>query len=364
MINRVLHIIGRMDRAGAETMLMNLYREIDRTKYQFDFVYFTDDHCDYDDEIESLGGRIIRINSNNPIKRFFSLYKLIKEGQWRIVHSHTLFSSGLHLLAAKLAKTPQRLAHSHSTSDANSGSFTGRIYQKSMRWMFSKVPTDYIACGDAAANYLFPKRSDVVIIPNAIDIDKFINAQGANIRKELGVDDNKLIIIQVGRFMPVKNHSFSVQIAASLRDAGVDFLMLFVGTGPELETIKSLIKKHDLEKQVHLLGLRKDIPELMAASDIMLMPSLHEGFPVVLVESQAVGLPAVIANTISYEVDLDIGLVNFVDLNSSADEWAINIQNAVKNTIPIDADRIKTLENHGFSARAGAERLMKIYNEK
>src|SRR5690554_3846799 len=97
---RVIHIVGRMDRAGAETMVMNLYREIDRSRFQFDFVYFTADRCDYDDEIESLGGRIHRISASSPMTRFLTLYRLLRSGGWTTVHSHTLFSSALHLAAA------------------------------------------------------------------------------------------------------------------------------------------------------------------------------------------------------------------------------------------------------------------------
>ena len=89
---RVLHIVGRMDRAGAETMIMNLYREIDRTQTQFDFVYFANDRCDYDDEIEAMGGRIVRINSSSSMGRFFALLNILRKGDWRIVHAHTLFS--------------------------------------------------------------------------------------------------------------------------------------------------------------------------------------------------------------------------------------------------------------------------------
>lgn len=359
-LKRVLHIVGRMERAGAETMIMNLYREIDRTKFQFDFVYFTDERCDYDDEIEAMGGRIVRINAHNTMGRFFGLLKILRKGDWRIVHAHTLFSSGLHLFAAKLASVPMRVAHSHSTSDANTSSAVGRAYQDAMHWLMYWAPTDYVACGKAAAQYLFPDRMDVQLIPNAIDINQFSNAQGAAVREELGLKD-KLFILQVGRFMPVKNHIYSIKIAAALRDAGVGFQMLFVGTGPEFNTIQDTVNNEKLQDHVQLLGLRADIPELMAAADVMLMPSLHEGFPVVLVESQAAGLPAVIASTISPEVDLKIGLVDFVDLDESPDAWAAGIQTAAKRAkVSVDA-RLDTLERNGFSSRSGAERLISIY---
>lgn len=358
---RVLHIVGKMDRAGAETMLMNLYRETNKTKLQFDFIYFTDEPGDYDSEIEVMGGCIVRINSSNPIVRFFTLVNILIKGSWRIVHSHTLLSSGIHLLAAKIVKIPMLVAHAHSTNASKKGNILGRFYERSMLWLLSWIPTDYIACGKAAGEYLFPGRTDVQLIPNAIDINQFINAQGSITRMSLGISQDKLIILQVGRFMPVKNHAYSVKIAAALRDACVDFQMLFVGTGLEQEAIEAAVCKEGLQEHVQLLGLRADIPELMAAADVMLMPSLHEGFPVVLVESQAAGLPAVIATTISPEVDLDIGLVDFVGLDENPKEWAIRIQMAAQKAKVSVESRLETLENKGFSASAGAERLMMVY---
>lgn len=358
---RVLHVVGRMDRAGAETMLMNLYREIDRQKLQFDFLCFSNKRGDYDDEIESLGGRIVRIESEGSMIRFLALLKVLRKGNWKTVHAHTLFSSGLHLLAAKLARVPVRVVHSHNTSDANSSSAAGRAYQNTMRWLLSWVPTGYVACGKAAAEYLFPSGTDVQLIPNAIDINRFIDTQGSSVRAGLGIDTDTLIILQVGRIMPVKNHSYSVKIAAALRDAGVNFQMLFVGTGPDQPAVEMQVRHYKLDEQVRFLGLRADIPELMAAADVMLMPSLHEGFPVVLVESQAAGLPAVIATTISSEVDLEIGLVEFVDLEVSPKVWATRIQEAVQTAKTPTETRLKTLESHGFSARAGAKRLMGVY---
>lgn len=358
---RVLHIVARMDRAGAETMLMNLYREVVRNNLQFDYVYFTNERCEYDDEIEALGGRIIRINASNPVSRTVNLWKVLRKGDWSIVHSHTLFSSGLHLLAAKLAGVPRRVAHSHNTNDANNSTVAGRIYQYSMRRLLAWASTGYVACGKAAADYLFPINANVQIIPNAIAISQFINASGSATRESLGLEKDKTVILQVGRLMPVKNYIFSVRVASALRNSGLDFQMWFVGTGPEQQAVEIQVNQFGLKEHVRILGLREDIPELMAAADVLLMPSLHEGFPVVLVESQAAGLPAVISSTISTEVDLGIGLVEFVDLNASPEEWASRIQAAALGVRTIAEIRLQALEVHGFSAQSGAERLMSVY---
>ena len=357
---RILHIVGRMDRAGAETMVMNLYREIDRSKFQFDFVYFTNSPCDYDAEIEALGGRIYRIPGSNAFARPFALWRLLRRGQWSIVHSHTLFSSGLHLLAARLAGVPHRVAHAHSTRDANNASRAGQRYQRVMRAVLGWAPTSYVACGVAAAEYLFPGRR-ATVVPNAIDIDRFAGASGTHIRKQLDVSDDDLVILQVGRFMPMKNHAFSIHIAAALRAAGVDFRMLFVGTGPGRVEIDALVGTYQLQDRVTLLGLREDIPELMAAADVMLMPSLHEGFPVVLVESQAAGLPALVSSAISPEVDLGLGLVESLGLDEPAGPWAEAVRRTALVSVPEQGVRRGALSARGFSSTSGARLLEEVY---
>ncbi|WP_282041744.1 glycosyltransferase family 1 protein [Halomonas alimentaria] len=358
---RILHIVSRMDRAGAEMVIMNLYREINKKEYQFDFIYFTTDDCYFDQEIRSLGGKIIRLKQGNPVRRAYHLYKALRKGNWSIVHSHTLYNSGINLLMAKLAGVPCRIAHSHNTSCRNEISTIGRSYQAFMRWLLAWTPTNYVACGEAAAIYLFPGKEHVNIIPNAIDMCRFFGANKNITREDLAIPDGKLIILQVGRLMSVKNHSWSLNIAVALQQANIDFQMLFAGDGPNYETILDKIKLLSLQESVRLLGMREDIPELMAASDVMLMPSLYEGFPVVLVESQAAGLPAVISNTISAEVDLGLGLVHFLGLDRSPQVWVDKIINTKEKSKVECSMRKKTLEIHGFSSKSGVDRLMELY---
>lgn len=359
--HRVLHVVGRMDRAGAETMVMNLYREIDRSRFQFDFVYFTADRCDYDHEIEALGGHIHRIRERNPVARFWALHRLLRNGDWTIVHSHTLFSSALHLAAARLGGVPKRVAHSHSTQDANSASWAGRMYQRFACELLDRVSTHRVACGDAAAAYLFPTRQDVVVIPNAVDLDKFANATGSAVRAELGIHEDQLVVIQIGRFMPVKNYTRSVAIAQALQAAGVNFRLLLVGAGPKQACIGRLLREHGLENCVNILGLRADIPDIMAAADVMLMPSLYEGFPVVLVEAQAAGLPSVVSSAVSREVDLGLRMLRFVDLDAPDEAWVEGIRQTANTEVPQASKRRNVLNSAGFSSAAGAACLQELY---
>lgn len=357
---RVLHVIGGMNRAGAETMLMNVYREIDRSLVQFDFVYFTAESCDFDAEIEALGGRVVRL-PGNPISRFGKLFRALRAGDWRIVHSHTLFSSGLHLLAARLAGVPRRIVHSHSTEDNNSSTVFGRAYQSVMRRLLSMVATDFFACGVDAANNLFPGRTDTRIIPNAIDFEQFSSPVRDDSRNGLGVLDSCLVIVQIGRLERVKNQLFSLQIAEAIRTKGIDFRLLLIGRGPDFHTISAAVEECSLANEVQMLGIREDIAVLMAAADVMLMPSLHEGLAVVVVEAQASGLPSVLSSAVTSEVDFGLGLVNFVDLSSPPSVWADKLIAAAAVPRTNLRMRRKQFAARGYMACSSAELLTQIY---
>jgi glycosyltransferase EpsF len=365
-MQRILHTVGKMDRAGAETMIMNLYRTMDHTKFQFDFVVFSSQKGDFDKEIESLGGIIYTIVASNPIKRMFALKKLLeKHPEYKIVHSHTLFSTAFHLWAAKMANVPTRIAHAHNTSGRSKGKLMDVIYQTFSRKIINKYSTNYIGCGHAAAKFLFPTQKEVLFLPNAIDTNYFARIGEAKknyITNEFQLEPNCLKIIQVGRLQPVKNHYFSLQIANELKNREVNFKMFFIGQGEMYNTLNNEIELRKLSNEVFLLGVRSDISELMAGADVMLMPSLHEGFPVVLVESQSVGLPSLIADTISPEVDLDADLIEFESLSSTALNWVEKLLMLKLKGKINKKERLKKLAAQGFDIHSSVTLLSNLYN--
>lgn len=364
IMKRVLHIVGKMDRAGAETMIMNLYRNIDREKIQFDFITFTKDQGDYDDEIIQLGGRIIPIIASNPIQRMIKLSSYLKSHpKYEIVHAHMLLSNAFHLLAAKQAGVKHRISHSHNTSNGNSTRLK-KIYEHWALFTNRKIATYKMACGVEAAKYLFGSSENVTILPNAIDIDKalnnIINSENyiaSNIDKS--INKNTLKIIQVGRLNPVKNHIFSLKIAKELKQRDIDFKLYIVGQGPLQSEIHKTISEYNLDKYVILLGVRDDIMKLMASSDFLIMPSFHEGFPVVLVESQAGGLRAVVSNRVSPEVDLNLGLVDFLPIND-VNAW-VNILKNRNIEYPTKQEIEIKLKKLGFDIKQNAENLTNVY---
>ncbi|WP_198420979.1 glycosyltransferase [Bacillus timonensis] len=208
---RILHIVGAMNRAGTETMLMNIYRNIDRKKVQFDFISYSQQDAHYDEEIKSLGGRVIKLSKTQSIKE---LVHTIKEtGPYEAVHSHTLFHCGTANIAAKLAGIKIRIAHAHTTLD-HSNSVIRKLYIKTMRNLILKSSTHYLACSNQAGKYLFGEmalsNSNYAFFPNLIDYKNFLEVDTNKVRqfkKETGLEGSK-IIGHIGRFIEPKIISF------------------------------------------------------------------------------------------------------------------------------------------------------------
>lgn len=368
-MKRVLHIVGRMDRGGAETMLMNLYLALDKEKFQFDFLYFTNDKCDFDNEIEQLGGQIYRLPETqygNPISRMFGLKKMLAENKHiQIIHCHTLFSNGFHLWAGKFAGVKVRIAHSHNTSDKKGNNFRRKVYHKVAKNLIKQSATHYVACGEQARDYLFSGKKNVLLINNAVDTNNLnrLGEQSKNyLRDRFNIEKNTLVLVQIGSLCKTKNQEFSIHLSEMLISKNIKHILFLVGVGTDFERLSELIENNRQNKYIKLLGLRKDVPNILGGSDLMLMPSLHEGFPVVLVESQSVGIPALISDTISKEVDLGVGLIEMMSLKSSVDKWANTVvEQTAKNRMNA-TKRLEILKQKGFDIHGSVQVLTKLYS--
>ena len=322
---RVLQCVNNMHRAGLETMLMNYYRYIDRNEIQFDFLTHRPERSDYDDEIESLGGRVFhapRLYPQNYAAYFSFMKSFFREHpEYQIVHSHIDSMSFLPLLAAKMAGIPIRIAHSHSTSiDMDYKYILKQIYRRGL----AMVATDNFACGKKAGEFLFGSRA-FTLIPNAIDADRFYynEAERANVRKELKLE-GKFVIGHVGRFTYLKNHGFLLEILACMLEKNENVRLLLIGTGEKKEEIQDKAKQMGLEEYVLFLGSRSDVERFYQAMDVFVMPSLFEGVPVVGIEAQFTQLPCVFSDRVPDEVAFT-DLCCFVPLNDSPEKWAERI---------------------------------------
>lgn len=365
---RILHVVSAMHRGGAETMIMNLYRNIDRTKIQFDFIVHARVEGNFDDEIMSLGGRIIKcdsLGSIGPFRYVRRLSNVIKEnGPFHAVHSHTDFQGGFVALAAKKAGISTRICHSHNTQWVAKPNIIHNIQLAIFKEFIDRYATDFCACGKEAAKFLFKKNkvnSKVKIINNGIEVKKFMCDSNSNIRKEFNISEDTFIIGNIARFAEQKNHKFIIKLAQYLREKNVDFVVLLVGQGSLLEDIKLEVRSLGLSSYIRFLGVREDITMLLNSFNVFVMPSFYEGLPVVLVEAQAARIPCVIATTISEEVDFGLGLIRYCKLSDSIEVWEKAMLDAKGYKKPCFSEVCEKLKEKGYDAKANTDKLIRLY---
>lgn len=343
---RILEVVNDMHRAGLETMLMNYYRNIDRNKIQFDFLTHRPYESDYDEEIESLGGKIYHAPRLYP-QNYPSYFKYMKKffaehPEYKIVHSHIDAMSYLPLKVAKEANVPIRIAHSHNTSIDKDFKYPLKVYFKHK---IPKVANYYAACGQAAGQFLFPGKK-FKFIPNAIDPDKFLF--NPEVRKEyrdkLGFTNKNLVIGHVGRLSYQKNHKFLIKVFEKVHEKLPDARLLLVGVGEKEQKIKKQVHELQLDNCVQFLGNRSDVNNLYQAFDVFVMPSLFEGIPVVGIEAQFAVLPIIFSDKVPREVDFT-NRCEFMSLKENLDVWSEIIINKREDKRYYDTAVLNTVYN-------------------
>lgn len=362
---RVAHIIGKWLGGGVEAVVMNYYRNIDHNKIQFDFI------CDDDsvnipyEEIEKLGGRVILIP---PYQKLFKYHKQLKrvleEGNYKIVHSHINTLSVFSLFAAKCAGVPVRIAHSHSTT--NKKEWKKNLVKQVLRPFAKLFATDYVACTKHAGKWMFGKKElkngKVFILNNAIDLDRFKYDEKVrkDKRKELKIDNDTLVIGHAGRFVQQKNHDYIIDVFNEIHKEDKNTVLVLVGQGPLMDSIKDKVKKLNIDNSVIFLGQRDDINELYQAFDIFLFPSLYEGLGMVLVEAQVSGLPCY-ASTEVPKIAKVTENVDFLDLDCDPKIWATLILNHDENE---RRNYIDEISSKGYNIKIENKRLEDYYLSK
>lgn len=321
---RVAQVVGKMLGGGVEAVVMNYYRHIDRNKVQFDFLIDSDSTLVPREEIESLGGRVFEIPPYQHVVEYQrELQRLFKQEGWKIVHSHINALSVFPLRAAKTAGVPVRIAHSHSTS--GKGEYAKNALKAVLKTQSNRYPTHRFACSQFAGEWLFGKGVDFEVVYNAIDLDRFrFNAEArAQARADLGLVGNQFAIGHVGRFTAQKNHMFLIDVFTEVAKRRDDAVLLLVGTGEAGASVKALVDERGLTDRVKFLGQRSDVNRLYQAFDAFVLPSLYEGLGLVGVEAQVSGLPCLLSDAITREVDVT-GECKFLPIDSPI-VWADEI---------------------------------------
>lgn len=358
-----------MDRGGAEAMIMNYMRNINRDVIQFDFLTNRDYRAAYEDEIERLGGRVYHMCPMYPGK--FRQYKrevrefLKEHPEYQIIHSNLEERSYFALKEAKKLGVPVRISHSHNRPLGFNLKLIMRYY---FRFMLKYYNTHMFSCGVEAGDWLYGKknRDKVIVMNNAIDAKQYTyDAEKAKeMRRALGVEEDRTLIGHVGRFFAQKNHSFLIDIFKAIHDKDANTVLLLVGGGEQDDRLKNEMKQKvadlGLTDCVQFLGVREDVNEVMQAFDLFLLPSLFEGLPVTMVEAQASGLPCVISDKVPIQCDIT-GNVKVVALEDSPEKWAEVVLDYVKKFER--RNTFEVIQKAGFDIQENVKWLEGFYKE-
>ena len=361
--------MGGLKRGGLESFVMNVYRSIDRNDIQFDFLLTQISNGDYEDEAKSLGAHVYHLPARNRGYRAYNKSLddfFCNHHDYIAIHEH--ISSLTSIRPAYYAKKygiPVRLLHSHSSSIQKSL----RLYWLHLLLHYLNKPkvhswaTHYLGCSDKALNWAYNftgVRSKALMINNGIDsqLYEFNKVVRSKIRKELNIGEEDFVIGHVGRFIPLKNQSFLVDILEEIHKGRPSSKLLLVGEGDTMPDVKAKSELKSLGNNVIFTGVRSDVARLMQAMDIFVMPSWFEGLPVSLVEAQAAGLPIVASSTISQDSDLT-GTILFMSIKESAANWAKNIiEWGERVGRPDNVDKIVQA---GFDTKTITKQLIELY---
>lgn len=366
---RVLQIFGEpFSNGGQDSYMMNMYRHIDRTRVQFDFFTpFAIRVPATREEVESLGGHMwaagheFNVDNNRYFKEGVSAF--LSQHHYDIVHIH----SGSTYALMEGARLARKSGARHVAVHSHCGGFANLKYKviRLLSWIpLQKYPTDYFACSHLAARWKFPtpiiKRGGYTVLKNAVDtrVMRYDPDLREKTREELGVS-NDLVVGHVGRFSQQKNHRYLLEVFAALLRREPSARLLLAGEGILLEETLAYAQELGVASRVQYLGIRRDIPALMNAFDVFLLPSFFEGLPVVGIEAQAAGLPVVTSTGVTRELPLE-DLVTYLPLSDSPDVWAEQVLKSAR--LPRRNTTAEMVES-GYDVQVAARIMQEKYEE-
>lgn len=353
---RVAQMMTEMNFGGVEMVVMNYYRNIDKSKLQFDFFALEGSALPMKDEIKKLGGNVYIVPKYTNLNKYEKeIQRIFKENNYQIVHSHMNTLSVFSLYGAKRAGVPIRIAHNHST--AGKGETKKNIMKYILRPFSKLYPTELCACSEFAGEWIYGKKTKFKVINNAIDLEKYrYNSQiREKIRDELGLKD-KFVIGHIGRFCYQKNHQLLINIFDKTLKQLPNSVLMLIGEGELEQEVRKQVKDKGIEDSVLFLGKKKDAYKYYQAMDCFVLPSRYEGLGMVAIEAQASGLPVVCSKNVPHEAKILENMVFVDSLNGY-----INAINASVNFNRVDTSEI--VRQAGYDIEIEAKKLEYYYEE-
>ena len=333
-MKRILHVLNGLGSGGAESFIMNVYRNIDREKIQFDFLLRTSNNSSaLIKEAEKLGANIYILSSfpRHVFKNYLEVKAFFKNHKYEVIHVHANALIYITpLIIGRKYHVAKRILHSHNTNTA-CGVFSNFLHYWNRNFV-GLLANEYLACSNEAGKWMFKER-DFLVLNNAIDVEQYVYNYKVrkDIREKLKIKD-KLVFGHVGRFVEVKNHEFLLDIFKKIVEKKSDAILILVGTGKLLNQVKEKSEKLNLQEKVLFMGERNDVNNLLQAMDGFIFPSIYEGLPFTLIEAQAAGLPILASDTVSEDVKIT-DCIEFCSLNISPSEWADKAVEILKDGI-------------------------------
>lgn len=357
---KVIHCLGQLNTGGAETLVLNVFRKINKDKFQFDFLLFNNDPGFYDNEVKQLGGEIYYLPSISNVGIICYIRKMIaffKEYQPDIVHSHMDWQGGFIAYAAHKAGIKKIIVHAHANQKMFEVNFIYKLMIKINKRLIKKYANYCLACSKIAGDSLFNKEYEIIF--NGIDLDKFTSTDSKrmnDLRIEFGIKPNDIVLGTVGSLSENKNQIFLIEILSELVKINENYKLIIVGEGKERKKLESRVLQLNLNENVYFAGRRSEIPEIMHLFDIFLLPSKMEGLGIVVIEAQSCGLQCIISNTVPKDVDMNLNLTDFLELDIR--KWSNHILNLSKKKLVI---KEKMFVGSKFNIKNTVLDLEKIY---
>ena len=356
---RILQIVPALNvDSGVASFIMNYLRRLDHEKFVVDFAMYKKHKTPYYKEIKDYGGKIYLLP---PVTSFFEHQKkceaIIGKNKYDIIHDNTLTKSLFLMRSAYVHKVPVRILHSHNANIGDSK--RKKFVNRTVLLRLKKYSTDFVACSKAAGNCYFEEEK-YTVLPNIIDETQYVFDPGIrnNVRNKMNVH-GKIVICTVGRMAQQKNPFFALDIIKEISENNPDVVYWWIGTGSIADDVREYSHKLGLDSVVTFLGARTDMTDLYQAMDIFFLPSLFEGLPVTGVEEQAMGLPAVISDTVTKEM-VYTDLINYVPLNDPVYKWVDALNKQIQR-IPKRRSYTDELRNSSFSSENAGQRLETLY---
>lgn len=365
-MKKVLIVCGKLYIGGAEKVAYSIGHYADPKKYECHYIVFGEEIGEYEEQLLQDGAKIFHISAPGEDYAAYwkNLTRLIDEYRYDVVHCHTMFNSGIVLLAAKIKGVPHRIAHSHSICSTQNRPLHVKLYERMMRFLIKMCATDYVACGKKAGEWLFGKKlfqESGTLLLNGIDTERFRYSEEnrAQIRRQYHMGDHYLIG-HVGHLAKVKNQMFLLDIMPEIIKKIPSAVLILIGEGEDRKLLEEQIVKRNLTEQVIMTGNVGNVFQYLSAMDAFVFPSLYEGMPLTMLEVQANGLPCVISDAVPEDVYLT-DLLKTMPLTASKEHWANAIASCQRSH---SSDYAAMLYQKGYDIESVVKNIYFLYERE